>query len=275
MFPWIRSFIGGTASRSHRSFYKSISDLNAAANGGAIEKRNHVVGTLGLPSGVTLLMDPCFDSVVEASGFVERRAAVSVEEWRYPNGHAVLGMLELVFDPSAVIDEIRTLGSVGINSARIAVADRDDWKLHRQEIGPLREVRMHAGFDLNGKVRTAIAKRFGIAWSTTDHPMIYVASRPVEQSEYEAMRRVGGKAAGNEPLMGGFYPCLGLTHVTGSTFDRMNDSEGIGFVPIGEPSGPVAFVGPSGMGDGTYDVVGRFAENRMIGVEIRFLGDSD
>ena len=282
MFAWLKSFIGGTALPSLASFREALSDPDTLLDVVGIVKKR-VVGSLDLPSGVALLMDPCSDGVVEVSGFVERRATVIVEEFHDPVGemrnssfNASLRRIELVFDPDAPADKTRKLGALEIDSARIAAADRKDWNVHRQDVGPLRELRMNARFDPEGKVRFAIMKEFGVAWKAIDlHRTIYAATRPVEHDEYEAMRRVGWIAAGNEPPVDDVYPNFGLTHVTGSTFDRMNEFRGTGFLPIGERKGPRAFVGLSGRGEGTYEVVGQFAEGRLIRVEIRYLKDAD
>lgn len=282
MFKWIKSFIGGTALPSLASFREALSDPNALLDE-AMGRPKPIVGSLDLPSGVVVLMDPCSDKVLELSGFVERRATVTaevyrdpIEELRNPHRCDVLGRLELAFDPGALVDKTRKLGTFEVDSARMAAADRDDWKLHRQEIGPLRELRMLASFDPDWKIRFAIAEEFGLDWRETDrYRMTYFASRPVEQDEYEEMLRVGWLAAGNEPRSDDLYPNFGLTIATGSTFDRMNEFRGVGFVPIGEPDGPTAFVGLAGAGEGTYEVVGQFAEDRLVRVEIRFLADAD
>lgn len=278
MFAWIRAFIHGTLPSFGEAIADPVSFLEAK---GVVKKR--VVGSLELPSGVALLMDPCSDEILEVSGFAERRAAVMVEEFHgpvedllNPNFNVELRRIELVFDTDVPAAKTRKLGALEIDSARIAAADRDDWKLHRQEVGPRRELRMNARFDPDGKIRFTIMQEFGVAWRAIDlHRTIYAATRTVEMDEYEAIQRIGWIAAGNEPLEDDVYPNFGLTLVTGSTFDRMNEFRGIGFLPIGEPQGPQAFVGFSAMGDGTYEVVGQFAEDRLVRVEIRFPEESD
>ncbi|HEV7278855.1 MAG TPA: hypothetical protein VGN57_01475 [Pirellulaceae bacterium] len=282
MFAWIKSFINATALPSLQSVHEALSGPGTFLDVVVGRSAKRIVGSLELPSGVVVLMDPCSDSVVEVSGFVERRAIVVVEEFhdpveemRNPSFNAVLRRIELVFDPDAPVDKTRKLGALEIESARIAAADRDDWKRHRQEVGPLRELRMNARFDPDGKIRFAIMNEFGVAWRAIDlHRLVYAATRPVEQDEYVAMQRAGWLAAGNAPPVDEIYPSFGLTHVTGSTFDRMNEFRGIGFLPIGDPEGPAAFLGLSGRGEGTYEVVGQFAEDRIVRVEIRFREDS-
>lgn len=282
MFEWIRSFIGGTTLRSIVSLDKALSDPNAFLDV-VIGRPQPFVGSLELPSGVLALMDPCSGRALELSGFIEPRATVTaeiyrdpVDELRNPSFNEMLGRLALAFDPDAEADETRKLGTLEVDSARIAAADRDDWKIHRQEVGPLRELRMNARFDPDGKVRFAIMQEFGVAWRAIDlHRTIYAATRPVEQDEFVAMQRVGWIAAGNEPPVDDVYPNFGLTLVTDGTFDRMNEFRGVGFLPIGEPQGPKAFVGLSGRGEGTYEVVGQFAEGRLVRAEVRFLAEMD
>lgn len=89
------------------------------------------------------------------------------------------------------------------------------------------------------------------------------------------MKRVAGRAKKETPLPIGGYIVFGLQHYTASTSERFGEFSGSGFLPIGKPDSPQAFVGPSGAGDGSYEVLAQYDGPDLRRVSVTFLDAKD
>lgn len=180
MFDWLNRLMGKASDDPRSTAVVAVMSLNSLANGGRPRRRRRSFGNLPLPSGVVSLFDPSSESGIEVGPIESRTALIECDVWEYPSGATTLGRLELIFDAKRAGRETKILGKIGIDSARMAVADRDAWNMHRQEIGPMRRLQVFEDLDRDGVIRKSISQEFDIRWRRSDDGRYSIANRPVE-----------------------------------------------------------------------------------------------
>src|SRR5262249_49829197 len=171
--------------------------------------------------------------------------------WRSPSGAGTLTSLRRSFGERAGDATRRKVGEVGIDSAKLVVADKADIEEHWTE----------AGKDRIGVISTApddtvlrlLTKRFQLKAVRVNPVRAEVAGpascQPPE--EIEAFLKADPNYAD--------YPFMYFHVQTNNSFDRANHmNRGWQFMPVGNGPEPLMFVCETGRGDGCYDVQGEF-----------------
>ncbi len=267
MFDWLmRRFRPWTDHGAQAEFFAKIDALNAQGQGGEPLLVRRVLGRLAVPSGVLVLGDPQYVpgfSSVELEG-VGAEVVIAAALKQYPSGSETVMALDLDFDlPDSGPESRRLLGEVGIDTAKLLVADKVDLKDHRAEVGPDRiGVIPLPG---RGKIARRLMKRFGIKLVLVGTYDIQVVGPVSEALEGEIMAYLETIPECSK------YPFMYFSVRTNNTFDRANRMDAAwDFLPIGNTPEPLMFVCGTGRGDGRYEVWGRFRGDRPGGLSIDF-----
>ena len=96
---------------------------------------DRTVGTLLLPSRILSLGDIQSPRALELPAFAADQATVSVKTLEYPSGAVKVVKLTLVASSLVTVESRREVGGLGIDSAKMIVADKGDMDLHWTDVG--------------------------------------------------------------------------------------------------------------------------------------------
>jgi hypothetical protein len=266
MFDWFRRVFRPSEADGRRQFFKTIDSLNAEAGGGEPVTTTEFLGHLKLRSGTLALGDPqSFPGPgLEVPNIAANEAAISASLWRYPSGAVTVAALKLDFGGPSTGGSRRKIGQLGIDSAKLVVADKADIKEHWTEVGKDRiGVIKTIGDDA---ILPLLTKRFKLKTVRANFLQAEVVG-PVSETlaqEIEDYLKSIPKYAD--------YPFLYFDVQTNNSFDRANFlPKEWGFIPVGNAEAPLMFVCGTGRGDGLYDVECEFSGDVPRGLLIPFV----
>jgi hypothetical protein len=251
MFDWLRRIFGQLHSDERQRVFETLDALNADAGGGEPVASRRSLGRLKLRSRILVLGDPQYVPSLEVPNLAADEVEISASLWRYPSGAETITALKLSLGEKTGEGTRRKVGEVGIDSAKLVVADKADIEEHWTETGKDRiGVISTAGDDT---VLRMLTKRFNLKTVRVNPVRAEVVDPVSEQlgAEIEAFLKADPKYAD--------YPFMHFSVQTNNSFQRANFMSGAWeFMPVGNRPEPLMFVSGTGRGDGCYDVLGQF-----------------
>jgi hypothetical protein len=251
MFDWLRRVFGRSGGDERHRFFETIDALNAEAGGGEPTVTKRSLGRLKVRSGTLVLGDPQYVPGLEVPNVAANEVEISASLWRYPSGTETITALSLSLGGPLGGGAQRKIGEVGIDSAKLVVADKADIEEHWTETGKDRVGVISTAPD--DTVLRLLTKRFKLKTVRVNPVRAEVVGSVSEQlaAEIERFLKADPKYA-DYPFM---YFCL----ETNNSFDRANHMDSAWqFMPVGNAPAPLMFVCGTGRGDGCYEVQGRF-----------------
>jgi hypothetical protein len=252
MFGWLRRVFGRSDGDEPERFVRTIDALNAEAEGGEPVATATSLGRLKLRSGTLVLGDPQFLPGLEVPNIAADEVEIFASLWRYPSGAETVTALKLGLGQPTGDSSRRKVGELGIDSAKVVVADKADIEEHWTETGKDRIGVISTAPD--DTVLRLLAKRFKLK-TVRVHPWSAEVVGPVSDElagEIEAFLKADRRFAD--------YPFLHFHVQTNNSFERANYmTRPWQFMPVGNAPEPLMFVCETGRGDGCYDVLGNFA----------------
>ncbi|MCC9604523.1 hypothetical protein LOC68_27600 [Blastopirellula sp. JC732] len=222
------------------------------------------IGELPLPSRVLLLADPKNLPGLSVTGFGGEAAYLFMTQESTPPRYGRVHSVRVMFETA---DEVRRrrLGEVPIDTARLVLVDQGNYDRDWNEEGPMRRgiIVTRNSDDLIEELHESLGVE--IEGTFSGYPCI---KGPVSE-ELEA--EIRAYIASNPK-----YPDY-FTHfeiATDSSLERALCPED-GLQPIADRPKGLFFVCGAGYGDGTYDVIGEFANERLVALEINFLTEEE
>jgi hypothetical protein len=266
MFDWLCRVFGHMDGDKRRRSFGTLDALNAEAGGGEPVAITRSIGRLKLRSGTLTLGDPQNASDLEVPNITADEVAISASLWRYPSGAEMVTALRLDLGEPTGGGARRKVGEIGIDSAKLVVADRADIEAHWTETGKDRIGVISMGPD--DTVMRLLTNRFKLD-TVRVNPLRAEVVGPVSErlaAEIEAFLKADPKYAD--------YPFLYFHVQSNNSFERANYMSGAWeFMPIGNSPEPLMFVCKTGRGDGCYDVLGEFAGKIPRVLTITFIDD--
>lgn len=265
MFNWIRRAFPRTGDDARRRMIDLVDALNAATSGGKPAATARLLGKLKLPSGTLVLGDPQSMPALEITG-AGGEAAISASLRRYPSGDESVMALTLRFGDATGEASRRKIGVLAIDSAKLVVADKDDFEKHWTCVGR----------DRIGKISTArgdtlvrmLTKRFKLRTVPENVLSARIVGPVSEQLENQITEFLQADPRYAQ------YPFLHFNVQTNNSFERVNDlTRSWAFIPVGNADTPLMFVCVTGHGDGSYEVQGEFVGDKLRLVSIVFIED--
>jgi hypothetical protein len=265
MFERFHHIFRGPAEVRQR-FYKTLDNLSAEAGGGKPAVTERFLGTLKLHSGTLALGDPqCLPSL-EVPNIAATEVGISAKLWRYPFGRETVIALTITLGEEANGGSRRKIGEVGIDSAKLVVADKADIDEHWTDVGKDRIGVISTAPD--DTVLRMLTKRFNLKTVQVNFVRAEVVG-PVSESlatEIEDYLKSIPQCAK--------FPFLHFSLQTNSSFDRVNFmEESYRFIPVGNARTPLMFVCGTGRGDGVYDIQCEFSGEVPRVLSIEFIED--
>ena len=265
MFDWLRRVFGRAGGEEHQRFYETLDALNAHAGGGKPVTVKRRFGCLKVRSGTLVLGDPQYIPDLEVPNIAASEVAISAKLWQYPSGMETVKSLRLRLGEQTGSAR-RKIGQVGIDSAKLVVADKADIEEHWTEIGKDRIGLISTVRD--DTVLHLLTKRFKIKTTRADPLQAQVVGPVSEDLEAEINAFLQADRRYSNFTFSHF-------HVqTNNSFDRANFMRGAWqFMPVGNSPEPLMFVCDTGRGDGCYDVKGQFEGDIPRSLTITFIDD--
>ena len=266
MLEWLRRLFQGSQEKQRKRFFETIDTLNADAGGGEPTSIERFLGALPLRSGTLVLGDPQYMPALEVPNIDVSEAQISAQLWRYPSEGTCVAALTIKLGDEVGIDSRSTIGEVGIDSAKLVVADKVDFEQHWTDVGK----------DRLGVISTApdetvlrmLTRRFKLKTRQVNRIRAEVLG-PVSEAlekEIEALLKTIPEYAE--------FPFMRFYVQTNNSFDRANRLDGSWkFMPVGNADEPSMFVCETGRGDGSYKVHGEFEGSVPRVLSIRFIDD--
>jgi hypothetical protein len=245
---------------------ETLDALNAEGGGGQPVATSRAFGRLKLRSGKLALGDPqCLPGLV-VPNIAADEVEISASLWRYPSGAERVTALRLGLGEQTGRGTCRKVGEVGIDSAKLVVADKADIEEHWTETGE----------DRIGVISTApddtvlglLTKRFKLKTLRVNPVRAEVVGPVSEQleAEIDSFLKADPKYAA--------YPFMHFHVQTNNSFDRANHmNRAWQFMPVGNSPAPLMFVCVTGRGDGCYDVQGHFDGETPRALTVAFIED--
>jgi hypothetical protein len=251
MFDWLRRVFGQSAGDDRQRFFETLDALNAEEGGGEPVTATRSLGRLKLRSGTLALGDPQCVPDLEVPNVAANEVEISASLWRYPSGAETVTALRLGLGQQTDGCTRRKVGEVGIDSAKLVVADKADIQEHWTETGNDRIGVISTAPD--DTVLRLLTKRYKLKTVRMNPARAEVIGPVSEQlaAEIEGFLKADPEYA-DHPFM--------YFHVqTNNSFDRANYlSDAWEFMPVGNTPEPLMFVCGTGRGDGCYDIQGQF-----------------
>jgi hypothetical protein len=130
MFDWLCRAFGRSDGDERQRFFETIDSLNAEAAGGEPVTTRRSLGRLMLRSGTLSLGDPQYVPGLEVPNVAGDEVEISASLWRYPSGVEKVIALRLALGAQIGAGTPRKVGEVGIDSAKLVVADKADLEEH-------------------------------------------------------------------------------------------------------------------------------------------------
>ncbi|CAN5595527.1 hypothetical protein BH10PLA2_BH10PLA2_20620 [soil metagenome] len=264
MFDWLRRNFRRSGADERERFFETVDALNAEAGGGDPTETRRSLGRLKLRSGTLALGDPQCVLGLEVPNFAGDEVEISASLWRYPSGAETITALSLSFGGPTGGAVERKVGEVGIDSAKLVVADKADIEEHWSETGKDRIGVISTAPD--DSVLRLLTKRFKLKTRRVNPVRAEVVGPVSEQlvAEIECFLKANPKYAD--------YPFMYFHLQTNNSFDRVNYLDRAWqFMPVGNSHEPLMFVCGTGHGDGCYDVQGKFDGDVVRVLTINFI----
>lgn len=264
MFNWLRRIFRESDAVRRQRFLAQIDAANAEIAGGEPVTVDRVLGSLKLRSGMLVLGDPQCVIDLEVPNVAASEAKISASLWKYPSGAETVTALKIALGVSTAGCARRQVGKLGIDSAKVVVADRADLDEHWTDTGK----------DRIGVISTApddtllrlLTKRFKLKTVRVNAFRAEVIG-PVSEhlaADIEAFLKADPKYAD--------FAFFHFRVQTNNSFDRANyTDEAWQFMPVGNDPAPLMFVCGTGRGDGSYDVYGQFDGDIPRELSINFI----
>lgn len=265
MFDWLRRVFGGSDGDEHQRFFETVDALNAEAGGGEPVATTKYLGRLKLRSRTLALGDPQYVPGLEVPN-AAAEVEISASLWRYLSGAETVTALRLRLGEATGGGPSRKVGEVGIDSAKLIVADKADIEEHWTETGKDRIGVISTAPD--DTVLRLLTKRFKLKTVRVNPVRAEVVGPVSEQlaAEIEAFLKADPKYAD--------YPFIYFRMQTNNSFDRANHMNSAWeFMPVGNSPEPLMFVCETGRGDGCYDVRGQFEGDIPRVLTVSFIED--
>jgi hypothetical protein len=264
MFDWLRRVFRPPYGDKRRPFFPTLDALNAEAGGGEPIATTKFLGNLKIRSGTLSLGDPQYLPGLEVANVVAKEVAISASLWQYPSGVTTVTALKLSLGGPTSGGARRQIGEVGIDSAKLVVADKADIDEHWTEVGRDRIGVISTAPD--DTVLRILTKRFKLK-TVRVNPVRAQVVGPVSESlakEVEDYLKSNPKYAD--------YPFLYFCVQTNNSFERANFmAQDWGFIPVGNADSPLMFVCGTGRGDGVYNVESEFSGEVPCDLSIKFI----
>jgi hypothetical protein len=250
-------------------FIRAIDDLNVARHGGRATIGYGEIGELALPSSAVVIGDPMDGPLgVVIENIRSGRVKFSCEMWEYPDGALTPRRLDLEFEPGRTADDRRVVGSIGVESGQLFVADRADCESNWTTTGVDRIGIIQTARDQ--RVVKLLKKQFGLKVKQV-RPWAAEVVGPVSEaleSEIEAYLKTIPEFAQ--------FPFLYFRVDTNNTAERAGVVSGPGaFIPIGNSAEPQMLVCKSGRGDGCYQIIGQYDGDVPCRASVVLISDED
>ena len=267
MLDWFRRLFLGSQEKQRKQFFETIDALNAEAGSGEPTSIERFLGTLPLRSGTLILGDPQYMPALEVPNIDVSEAQISAQIRSYPSQETCLTALTIKLGDEVGIDSRSTIGEVGIDSAKLVVADKVEFEEHWTDVGKDRlGVIITAR---NDAVLRMLTKRFKLKTRQVNRIRAEVQG-PVSESlenEIEGLLNSMPDYA-DFPYM---HRCARTQPQLSIKANRMTRSWE--FMPVGNADEPLMFVCETGRGDGAYKVQGEFLGDVPKALSIMFIGD--
>lgn len=264
MFDWLRRILGRSDADERQRFFETIDALNAQTGGGKPTATKQSLGRLKLRSRTLVLGDPQYVPGLEIPNVTSNEVEISASLWRYPSGAATVTALSLSLGGPGHGTDHRKVGEVGIDSAKLVVADKADIEEHWTETGRDRIGVISTAPD--DTVLRLLTKRFKLKTRRVNVVRAEVVGTVSEQlaAEIESFLKADPKYAD--------FPFMYFHVQTNNSFDRANymDREWQ-FMPVGTSPEPLMFVCGTGRGDGYYEVFGHFDGDVPYVLNVNFI----
>lgn len=135
MFEWLRRILRQSDDDERQRFFAMIDSLNAKAAGGNPKRTKHKLGKLAIRLRTLVLGDPLCLPYLEIPNFSADEVSISARLWQYPSGAVIVTKLTIYTAGEVRMDSHRKIGAVGIDGARIVVADKADIHEYWTETG--------------------------------------------------------------------------------------------------------------------------------------------
>ena len=263
MFKWLSQFIQAPG----KTVLSGVDRVHAALQGGPPGPVSAELGTLSVPSRSITLEDPQgMPHGLEISDLASNMAKFSAELLRYPNGVVRVATLRISF--SGCSDEIpeKIVSEIGIDSAKLVVADTTAANTHWAE----------TGIDRIGKISTArdqrvhqlLKQQFRLKTKQVDALTAEVVGPVSEKLELEI-----GDYLKSIPEFADF-PFIYFSIRSNDSFQRVNFMrEEWQFLPVGNDPEPLMFACGTGLGDGVFTVYARRHNGLVAAIRIPFIDD--
>lgn len=265
MFGWLRRLFR-IEDDGHDDFFEMVDTLNANAHGGKPERIERTLGSLPVRSGALWLADPQRYAPLVVPNVPDTAASISARLWKYPSGAETVVGFRLEFDVASEVDSRRVVGEVGIDSAKLVVADKAGIDAHWTEVGPERTGVIGTAPD--DAVLQLLVKKFKLKARRVNPvraEVIGPVSEELEKKIDEYLQTIPKYAA---------YSFCHFRVETNNSFDRCNRLRlPWAFLPVGNGPDPLMFVCGTGRGDGRYQVYGDFAGDVLKRLSITFVDD--
>lgn len=268
MLEWISRLFQSSAAASRKHFFGMVDSLNAEAAGGKPAIRQQHLGHLKLRSRKLVIGDPSYLPTEEVPNIFADEISISASLWQYPSGTAKVIGLKIELGNGAAADEWRKIGEVGIDSARIVVADKADIDEHWADEGPDRIGVISTAPD--DKAMKALTKRFKLKTvqiNPVRADVVGQVSKALEQ-EIDAYLNSIPEYAGSAFMY--------FRVDTNNSFERVNYmKKAWDFLPIGNSESPQMFACGTGRGDGVYELQCGFNQDSARVLLISFVDEAE
>lgn len=264
MFDWLRRILGRFDGGPPEPFHETLDALNAQAGGGTPVPAMLTIGRLRLRSGTLVLGDPQYVPALQIPTAGATEVEISAEFLRYPSGAAIITTLILSLNEPGPGSTQRKVGELGIDSARLVVADKADIEEYWTETGPDRIGVISTAPD--DTVLRLLTKRFQLKTRRVNDVRAEVVGPVSEQLEAEIESFLQADQRYSK------FPFMHFYVQTNNSFERINfmDYEWQ-FIPVGNSPEPLMFACGTGRGDGCYAVHGQFDEDTPRVLRVNFI----
>jgi hypothetical protein len=266
MFNWLRRLLSTSQQEQRRRLFETADTLNAATGGGYPTTVTRVFGALKLRSNTLALGDPqCIPGgELDVSNIDANEAVISGSLWHYPSGAETVTSLTVTMGEPSDSRTLRKIGEVGIDSAKLIVADKADLEEHWTEIGKDRIGVISTAPD--DAVLRMLTERFRLK-TARKNPVRSEVVGPVS----EALAKEIEDYLKSQPMYAD-YPFLYFHVQTNNSFERANYlAKSWDFLRVGNDPAALMFVCGTGRGDGSYEVRGEFADGVPRILRINFI----
>lgn len=266
MFDWLRRVFGRSDGDERQQSSETIDALNAEAGGRMPVTSRRLLGRIKVRSGTLVLCDPQYVPGLEVSNITAGEVEITASFLRYPSGAEMPTELTLNLGGPIDVATPRKVGEVGIDSAKLIVADKADVEEHWTDIGKDR-IGVISTLPDDSLLRL-LTKRFKLKTRRLSGISAQVVGPVSDQLEAEIKNFLESDPRYAE------FPFRYFRVRTNNSFDRANNMDSAWqFMPVGNNPDPLMFVCRAGYGDGCYDVQGQFVGEVPRVLNVNFVED--